>query len=76
MPSMRQRHSCISHGSNVEGAILFENTMRCGLGMQQCAMHSATIQKATFFELGVQLCTSNDIWACLDAVSLDTFTRL
>ena len=25
----------------------------CGLGMQQCAMHNATIQKKTFFELGV-----------------------
>ena len=25
----------------------------CGLGMQQCAMHNATIQKTTFFELGV-----------------------
>ena len=27
--------------------------MLCGLGMQQYAMHSATIQKTTFFELGV-----------------------
>ena len=27
--------------------------LRCGLGMQQCAMHNVTIQKATFFELGV-----------------------
>ena len=27
--------------------------VRCGLGMQQCAMHNATIQKTTFFELGV-----------------------
>ena len=27
----------------------------CGLGMQQCAMHNATIQKTTFFELGVFL---------------------
>ena len=25
----------------------------CGLGMQQHAMHNATIQKTTFFELGV-----------------------
>ena len=25
----------------------------CGLGMEQCAMHNATIQKITFFELGV-----------------------
>ena len=41
---MRQRHSCISQGSNAEGVILFENAMRCGLGMQQCAMHNATIQ--------------------------------
>ena len=27
----------------------------CGLGMQQYAMHNATIQKTTFFELGVDL---------------------
>ena len=27
--------------------------VNCGLGMQQCAMHNATIQKTTFFELGV-----------------------
>ena len=27
--------------------------MLWGLGMQQCAMHNATIQKITFFELGV-----------------------
>ena len=27
--------------------------VRCGLGMQQCTMHSATIQKTTYFELGV-----------------------
>ena len=25
----------------------------CGLGIQQYAMHNATIQKTTFFELGV-----------------------
>ena len=25
----------------------------CGLGMQQYIMHNATIQKTTFFELGV-----------------------
>ena len=25
----------------------------CGLGMQQYAMHNATIQKTTFFEFGV-----------------------
>ena len=25
----------------------------CGLGMQQCTMHNAAIQKTTFFELGV-----------------------
>ena len=25
----------------------------CGLGMQQCAMHNATIQNITFSELGV-----------------------
>ena len=44
-------------GSNVEGAILFANTIRRGIGMKQCAMHSATIQKTTFFELGVyQVC--------------------
>ena len=27
----------------------------CGLGMQQCAMHNATVQKTTFFELGVYI---------------------
>ena len=27
--------------------------MLCDVGMQQCAMHNATIQKTTFFELGV-----------------------
>ena len=56
---MRQRHSCISHGSNVEHNALrslhvtmykFVTSMvLCGLGMQQCAMHIATIQKTTFF---------------------------
>ena len=60
---MRQRHSCISHESNVELNVLrswhatmykFVTSMvLCGLGMQQCAMHNATIQKTTFFELGV-----------------------
>ena len=29
--------------------------MHCDLGMQQCAMHNTTIQKTTFFELGVFL---------------------
>ena len=27
--------------------------VHCGLGMQQYAMHNATIQKTTFLELGV-----------------------
>ena len=27
--------------------------VRCGMGMQQCAMHNATIQKTTFFELSL-----------------------
>ena len=63
VPTMRQRHSCISHGSNVDHDALrsWQATMyklvtsmvRCGLGMQQCAMHNATIQKTNFFELGV-----------------------
>ena len=65
---MRQRHSCISHGSNVEQnalrswhAIMYKfvtSMVLCGLGMQQCAMHNATIQKTTFFELGVYVCVS------------------
>ena len=48
MPTMRQRHSCISHGINVNHNALqswhatmykFVTSMvRCGLGMQQCAM--------------------------------------
>ena len=60
---MRQRHLCISHGSNVDHNALrswhtsmykfVTSIVHCGLGMQQCAMHNATIQKATFFELGV-----------------------
>ena len=60
---MRQRHSCISHGSNEEHnplrswhATMYKfvtSMVRCGLGMQQCAMHNTTIQKKTFFELGV-----------------------
>ena len=60
---MRQRHTCISHGSNVEQNALpsWHATMYkfvismvlCGLGMQQCAMHNATIQQTTFFELGI-----------------------
>ena len=37
--------------------MLFKNSLHpwcfCGLGMQQYAMHNATIQKTTFFELGV-----------------------
>ena len=51
VPTMRQRHSCISHGSNVEQNALrswhatmykFVTSMvLCGLGMQQCAMHNA-----------------------------------
>ena len=62
---MRQRHSCISHGSNVEynalrswHAAMYKfvtSIVLCGLGMQQCAMHNATIQKTTFFELGVYM---------------------
>ena len=32
----------------------------CGLGMQQYAMHNATIQKTTFFELGVYLTNGID----------------
>ena len=63
VPTMRQRDPCISHGSNVEQNALrsWHATMHkfvtsmvlCVLGMQQCAMHNATIQKTTFFELGV-----------------------
>ena len=69
---MRQRHSCISHGSNA--GHVEQNALRswlatmynfvtsmvlCGLGMQQCAMHNATIQKTTFFELGVYIELAN-----------------
>ena len=63
VPTMRQRHSCINHESNVEhNALRYWHTtmykfvtfmVLCGLGMQQCAMHNATIQKTTFSELGV-----------------------
>ena len=63
---MRQRHSCISYGSNV--GHVEQNVLRswhatiykfvtsmvlCGLGMQQCAMHNATIQKTTLLKFGV-----------------------
>ena len=34
----------------------------CGLGMQQYAMHNATIQKTTFFELGVYPLNANAAW--------------
>ena len=60
---MRQQHSCISHGSNVDHNALrswhatmykFVTSMvLCSFGIQQSAMHNATIQKTTFFELGV-----------------------
>ena len=60
---MRQRHLCSSHGSYVEhNALRFwhatmyklvTSMVLCGLGMQQCAIHNATIQKTTVFELGV-----------------------
>ena len=46
--------------------------MRCGLGMQQCVMHSATIQKTTFFELGVCMC----VCVCLFVVCLFGLKRL
>ena len=74
---MRQRHACISHGSNVEHNALrswhvtmykfVTSTVLCGLGMQQYAMHNATIQKTTFFELGVYSkrnvsCTESSCW--------------
>ena len=55
---MRERHSCISHESNVDHNALrswhatmhkFVTSMvRYGLGMQQCAMHNATIQRQPF----------------------------
>ena len=61
---MRQRHSCISNGSNVDHDVLrswyatmykfVTSIVRCGLGMQQCAMHNATIQKTTFSELDIK----------------------
>ena len=31
------------------------STVLCDLGMQQCAMHNASTQKTTFFELGVYM---------------------
>ena len=36
--------------------------MLCGLGMQHCAMHNATVQKTTFFELGVYRSLSWKSW--------------
>ena len=74
VPTMRQRHSCISHGSNVEQNALrswhatmykFVTSMvHCGLSMQQCAMRNATIQKTTFFELGVYVCMYVCMYVC------------
>ena len=65
VPTMRQRHSCISHGSNVDHNVLrswhatmykfVRSMVLCGLGMQHFAMHNATIQKTTVFELGLYL---------------------
>ena len=63
VPTMRQRHSCISHGSNVYHNALrswhatmykfVTSMMLCRIGKQQSTMQNATIQKTTFFELGV-----------------------
>ena len=52
---MRQRHSCISHGSNVGHNALrsWHASMHRFVSMQLCVMYNATIQKTTFFELGV-----------------------
>ena len=69
VPPMRQQYSCIIYGGNVEQnafpschATMYKfvtSMVLCGLGIQQCAMHNATIQKTTFFELGVCMYTYN-----------------
>ena len=33
--------------------IFVTSMVLCGLGIKECAMHNTTIQKTTFFELGV-----------------------
>ena len=70
VPTMRQRHSCISNGNSVNHSALrswhvtmfkFVTSMvHCGLGMQQCA-----IQKTTFFKLGVYDWLSSGMYVSL-----------
>ena len=44
----------------------------CGLGMQQYAMHNATIQKTTFFELGVY--SHSTKYICIQGIILHPAT--
>ena len=47
--------------------------VRCGLGMQKCAMLNATIQKTTCFELGVYSQTYSRIYVTMpNYLYLDT----
>ena len=61
-------HGCYDFLNSIVGAYyktdirvldmeLMWNTMLCSLGMQQYAMHNATIQKTALFKLGVLLNT-------------------
>ena len=52
--SMAKTRMSLSYSRHRQCYLKIRYTMvRCGLGMQQCAMHNATIQKTTFFELGI-----------------------
>ena len=65
---MRQRHSCISHGSILEHNVLrswHATVYKFVTSMMLCgALHNAAIQKTTLFELGgirfrVSTCSEN-----------------
>ena len=52
--SMATTRMSLSHSRYLQCYLKFVTSMMlCGLGMQQYTMHNATIQKTTFFELGV-----------------------
>ena len=52
--SMATTRMSLFHSKYLQCYLKFVTSMMlCGLGMQQYTMHNATIQKTTFFELGV-----------------------
>ena len=55
---MANTQMSLSHSRYLQCYLKIPTSMLlCGLGMQQYAMHNATIQKTTFFELGVYVLT-------------------